>query len=1155
MEHREEMDYRKLLREREERLKELACINQTNEILKNGKSVDDVLRQVVMILPPAWQYPEFTTARITYAGKQYVSMDFKETEWVQRQQFRTIDKLSGSIEVFYTQQFPEESEGPFLQEERHLIDNVASLLVGYVNGLKAHEIMHQGKDTAYETELEEDRDQATSRQLLQRFLDRHNAERDVFHDLMPFKVKEILLIANLYDAYSIEGEGRFADHILGEYYQLNLTSMPRVTGVSTEEEAFRRLEQRHYDMIIVVMGVDKQSPVKLCRKVKQEYPYIPTYLLLNNTNDIKYLEEQSLKKGAAWDNYFMWTGESKVFFTMVKLLEDSVNVENDTRIGLTRVILIVEDSSEYYSRYLPMLYSLVMEQTKHLIEDVSADELYKVLKLRARPKILLATDYEAALTLFYKYKENLLCVISDMRFPKDRKLYDKAGFELLQYIKSILPNLPTVLQSSDPANAKYAHALKASFINKNSETLLQDIKSFITYYLGFGHFVYRDNQGRQIAVAKSMKEFESYLRTIPEDSLVYHAMKNHFSLWLMARGEVQLAKIINPMKISDFDSLNELREFLINIIRKRRTELDKGKIVNFEESAIAEESNTVSLGAGSLGGKGRGLAFINTLIYSFDLGKLTPNIYIKAPVTAIIGTDEFDLFLDRNHLHDVIREERDYGRLQKMFIESHLSHNLVKKLRVFLDLIRKPIAVRSSSLFEDSMSQPFSGIFGTYLLPNNHEDFDVRLQQCQEAIKLVFASIYSRNARTYFEAIGHKVEQEKMAVVIQEVVGNRYGDYYYPHISGTAQSHNYYPVAHMKPEEGFAVSALGLGQYVVEGEKAYRYSPAYPKLDIVSPSDLRKNSQQEFYAVDLAKKELDLLEGEDAGLSRLDIYEAEEHKTLTHCVSVYDPENDSLYPGLDKPGQRVVNFANILKYDYIPLANTLQVILDVVKEAFGTPVEIEYAVDLKKDKEGMASFYLLQVKPLVGNESSYKINLKKEDPGRILLHSARSMGNGKLTHLTDIIYIDPDTFDKTRTPEMVVEIEQLNEKMREEGREYMLIGPGRWGTRDRFIGIPVAWPQISNAKVIVEMSLEDFPLDASLGSHFFHNVTSMNVGYFSVSHTNPRDYIRWELLLCQDVVEETRFFKHIRFKEPFVVKMDGRQRLAIVTTDCKPPED
>jgi len=1136
-------EYNRLLHDQQERVKELSCINRTTSILKEFKPIDESLQQIVLLLPAAWQYPEYTVARIRFMGKEFESVDFRETNWRMVQEFNTIDDEKGSIEIFYTMEFSPENEGPFLKEERDLIMNIGSLITGYINSYKARDIIR-----LLQVPKEEDEDikDVSSRKLLQKFLDRHNAERDVFHDLMPFKVKEILLVANLYDAYSIEGEGRFSDHMLGEYYQMSLTSIPRVTGVSGEEEVFTRLKARHYDMIIIMIGVDKESPMILCKKIKDIYPYIPTFLLLNNPGDVSFVKKQKSLK-IPFDNYFVWTGESKVFFAMVKLLEDRVNVDNDTKKGLTRVILLVEDSAEYYSSYLPMLYTLVMEQTKNLIEDVSTDELYKVLKLRARPKVLLASNYEESESIYNKFKDSLLCVISDMRFPKNGKLHDTAGFELIQHIKKNLPNLPAVLQSSDPENARYAHILKSNFINKNSESLLQDLKSFINYYLGFGHFVYRDTEGRQIAVAKSMKEFEAYLQTVPEDSLAYHAMKNHFSLWLMARGEVKIAKMIYPIKVSDFKSLNDLRLFLINIIRKRRQEMNKGKVVNFEESAVIDETNVVSLSGGSLGGKGRGLAFVNTLIYSFELGRLLPGINIRTPITAIIGTDEFDMFMERNHLWDKIKEEKNFEVLQKLFLAGSLSYTLEKELRIFIRLINKPLAVRSSSLFEDSMSQPFSGIFGTYLLPNVNEDPEVRFRQLSDAIKLVFSSIYSKNARTYFEAINYKIEQEKMAVVIQSVVGNRFENSFYPHISGTAQSFNFYPVAHMKPQDGFAVLGVGLGQYVVEGERAYRFSPAYPSLDIVSHKDLYKNSQVRFYAVDLTKREFNLLEGENAGLITLDISQAEKHGTLQHSASVLNSDNDTITSGLDAPGPRVINFADILKYEYIPLASTLKVVLDVVTEAFGTPVEIEFAIDLTKDEAGNTSFYLLQIKPLVGSGAGYSIDPETIYTENLLLVTNKSMGNGVINDITDVIYVEPGKFNNMHTNEMANEIDNMNAKMLQENRRYILIGPGRWGTKDRFLGIPVAWPQISNAKVIVEVSLPNFHVDASLGSHFFHNVTSMNVGYFSVNHGSHDGTIVWEKFQQQNLVEKGKFFRHIRFEKPLLIRMDGKKGIAVIS--------
>jgi len=1136
-------EYNRLLHDQQERLKELACINQTTIILKEGKSIEETLQQIVLLLPDAWQYPEYTSARILFLGKSFETPDFVESEWKMAQEFNTIDDEKGVIEIYYTKEFSMEKEGPFLKEEGDLIHNIASLLTGYINSYKARDIIRMSQ---LPKEEPEDPKTVPSRKLLQKFLERHNAERDIFHDLQPFKVREILLIANLYDAYSIEGEGRFSDHILGEYYQLSLTSLPRVTGVSSEEEAFNKLKARHYDMVIIMMGVHKESPMLLCRKVKDKYPYLPTYLLINNPGDVSMVKKQK-EAGIPFDNFFVWTGESKVFFAMAKLLEDKVNVGNDTQKGLTGVILIIEDAPDYYSTYVPMLYTLVLEQTRILIEDVSSDELYKVLKLRARPKILLATTWEEAMSIYAKYKDSLLGVISDMRFPRNGQLYEMAGYDMIRLMREEQPNLPTVLQSSDPGNARYAEQLKANFINKNSESLLQDIKSFITYYLGFGHFVYRDTKGRQIAIAKSMKEFEAFLKTVPEDSLVYHAMKNHFSLWLMARGEVKVAKIINPVKISDFKSLREMREFLLNVIRKRRREMNKGKVVNFDESVMIDESNVVSFAGGSLGGKGRGLAFISTLIYSFELGRLLPGINIRTPFTAIIGTDEFDQFMETNRLWEVVSREKDFTALQKQFLAGTISDELEHKLSVFIRLNTKPLAVRSSSLFEDSLSQPFSGIFGTYLLPNNHPDPEVRLIQLIGAIKLVFSSIYSDNSRIYFEAVNYKVEQEKMAVVIQAVVGHRYGEIFYPHISGTAQSFNFYPVANMTPHDGFAVAAVGLGQYVLDGERAFRFSPAYPALDIVSIKDLTRYSQTEFYAVNLARSEVDLLQGENAGLVKLDISRAESDGTLTHAASVYSVDDDTLNPGLRMPGPRVVNFANILKYDYMPLANTLKTVLEVVREAFGAPVEIEYAVDLDKDEEGKGTFYLLQIKPLVGSGAGYSIDPESVYNEDMLLVSRKSMGNGLIEGITDIIYVEPDRFDNLKTIEMAGEIDAINRKMLAQGRKYVLIGPGRWGTKDRFLGIPVEWPQISNARIIVEVSLPNFHVDASQGSHFFHNVTSMSIGYLAVNEATAEGVIMWNKMRGQKEIGKGHWFRHIRFPRPMVIRMDGKIGMAVIS--------
>ena len=1130
-----------------ERLKELSAINQTTNILRAGKPVEEALHQISMILPSAWQFPEYTACRIKYGKIEIRTQNFKETKWCQRQLFETIDNQVGSIEIYYLKAFPLAFEGPFLEEERYLIINLANLITGYLNGVKGRAILRKSgyTDTSGEKPISEQETKA-SRKLLQTFLNRMNYNRDLYHDLMPFKVREILLVANLYDAYSIEKEGRFSEHVLGEFYQLSLSTMPRITGVSSTEEVMEQLGSKHYDLVIIMMGTDKQFPVELSKKIKDLYQYIPVFLLLNSNTDIALFDNTPEK--LTWiDRVFVWNGDSKIFFAMINYLEDKVNVENDTNIGMVRVILLVEDSPTYYSLYLPMLYNIVLEQTKTIIEDVTTDELYRILRLKARPKILLASTYEEALYIFNKYKEFVLCLISDIKFKKDGRLNDTAGFSLVRQTRKELRELPIILQSSDNMNSQQAYELKTSFINKNSETLLADFRSFITHYLGFGNFIYRDTGGSQIAVAKSLKEFEDLLKTIPEESLLYHARKDHFSLWLMARGEVQAAKIINPAKVTDFKNPADLRDYLITVIQHFRNEQNVGKVIPFEEAAITDERNIVALTEGALGGKGRGLAFINTLIYNYDFSQIIPNINIRTPKTSIIGTEEFEYFLDRNRLREQSLLESDYSLLRHRFMSGKLTETLIRKLKSVIKQIRNPLAIRSSGLFEDSLNQPFAGIFETYLIPNNHPDPNVRLEQLMDAIKLVYASVYSPVAKGYIEAVNYRIEQEKMAVVVQEVVGHRYNDVFYPHISGVAHSYNYYPFAHMKPEEGFAVIALGLGRYVVEGEKAFRFSPKYPNLEINTPKDQYKGSQVHFYAVDLKKENVNLLEGEDAGLRMMEIDEAETHGTLKHLASVYSLENNRITPGLSQAGPRVVNFADILKYNYAPLAKTVEVVLDVVKEALGTPVEVEFAVDLNKDDENRASFYLLQIKPLIGNVTDYHVDMKKINPADILLYAEKEMGNGIIEDIYDVVFVDPDTFDKTKTMEMADEINHINHEYFKEGKKYVLIGPGRWGTRDRWIGIPVAWPQISSAKIIVETSLEGFPLDASSGSHFFHNVTSMNVGYFSIQPEMSDSYIRFEVLKQQKNIRKTEYFTIVQFEKPLTIRMDGKQRISVIT--------
>ncbi len=1138
-------DFYKLLAQSKERLKELAAINQAIAITKEGKSIEDTLHQLCLILPDAWQYPEYTIVHIKYGKYEFQTSGFRVTPWCQRQDFETIDGDFGFIEIFYTREFPEEHEGPFLKEERDLIINITNILTGYLNSIKGKDII---KEVRVVQKRKSEGDGTASKQLLQHFINQHNVDRDIYHDLMPFKVKEILLISTLYDAYSIEKEDRLTDNILGEYSKLSLSTVPRITGVSNLDEALEKLDEKYFNMVIIMMGADTHTPLEMSKRIKSEYSYVPLYLLVNNSIIVNEMEKNPVSI-ASIDKIFVWNGDPKVFFTMIKLLEDKVNIENDTRIALTRVILLVEDSPKYYSRYLPLLYSSVLEQTKRVIEDVSTDDLYKVLRIRIRPKIILAGTYEEAIDLFTRYKNYMLCLISDVKFYKNNILDDNAGLQLVTHVRKELPSLPVIIQSYEQSKEEMAFKMKVSFINKNSESLMQEIRSFLSNYLGFGDFVFRDANSNPIAIASTMEEFERELRIIPNDSLLYHAQKNHFSMWLAARGEIQVARIIHPSTIDDFSGPEEIREYLLNTLKKYRQEKRRGKIVGFDTAWEVDESNIVSLAEGSFGGKGRGLSFINTLIYTFDISQYAPNINLRTPRTSIIGTTEYEGFMMRNNLYEKVFASSNFLEIQKHFLEAELSDQLKIRLDRLLQIYHRPLAVRSSGLLEDSIMQPFAGIFETYIVPNNHPDKHVRLKQAMDAVKLVYASVFSDTARGYIKAINYKIEDERMAVIIQEVVGNSFGNYYYPHISGVAQSYNYYPFGHIQPDDGFANIALGLGKYVVEGERAYRFCPKYPTLINYSNNDLIKNSQVDFFAVDLSKHEINLLEGDEAGLARLNLYESEQHGTLKHCASVYNPENNSITPGLGQPGPRVVNFANILKYNYIPLAQTIQVVLDVVKEALGVACEIEFAVDLNRDTNYKSSFFLLQIKPMLGNTQDYKVDLDSVDMSKVILLSKNGMGNGYLNNIADVVFVKREAFDKSMTCEMALELEEINGKLYSADRRCILIGPGRWGTRDRWIGIPVTWPQISQAKIIVETSFEDFPLDASYGSHFFHNVISMDVGYCSVQDGDTNARVAWDVLNSYPVEYETKFFKHIQLPKPLIVRMDGRQRLIVASIE------
>lgn len=976
---------------------------------------------------------------------------------------------------------------------------------------------------------------------------KHKSDNEIYHDLAQYHVREILLITSLYDAFILEEEEKLNEKIFGEYYGLDLSNVPRITNASDEKEAEQLLEKKYFDFAIITMRTQNLTPIELADKIKKIKPNLPIFLLLYDNSDIAFVN-QVRDKIDIFERVFVWNRDTKIFLAIIKYFEDKKNCDNDTQVGLVRVILLVENSIRYYSRYLPILYSEIIKQTQRLITRDNLDGVKKILRMRARPKVLLAVNYEEAIELYEKFKSTMLCVISDVKFPFEGKINEEAGIKLLLKIKTTDADIPFLLQSSESAFAETAVLHDATFINKNSETLSEDLTEFILNNLGFGDFIFRDKAGNEINRANSIEEFKHLLKKVPSESVLYHGGRNHFSAWLMARGEIQIAEHLEELKVTDFANADAIRDYIIRVTKNVETTVSRGGVVDFGPKFLDEDNLILRLAGGSFGGKGRGIAFINTLLQTKELFSGIENVSIKIPKTSIIGAEEYDSFINRHDLNGIYMEH-SYDEVKQIFLSKDLSEELVSKLRVYLDKINSPLAVRSSGMFEDSISESFSGVYQTFLLPNNHESLNDRLKNLTDAIKLVYASIYSKHALSYFEAINYRIEDERMAVVLQEIVGTKYDtenashNIFFPHISGVAQSYNFYPISRFKPEEGICVAAVGLGKYVIDAEKAYRFCPKYPKIDITDPETQLKDTQSFFYAIDMERGISNLAEGEDITLKRVEMADAEKLGVLDDLVSVYDPQDKKVKVGLNYLGPRIVNFAGILKYDLFPFAKVLSRLLEIIESSMGLPVEIEFAVNLDENNPG---FYILQLKPLIRSSEFFSIDIDEIDKDNLILYTERGMGNGKVENITDIIYAAPELFQLAATQQMAVEIEKLNVMMRLAKRNYILIGPGRWGTRDRWLGIPVQWPQISNAKIIVETDLDDFKVDASLGSHFFHNITSMNIGYLTVHQSNGRDFIDWDYLKSITPENTTEHFIHLHFDKPVKVLMDGKQSISLI---------
>jgi CheY-like chemotaxis protein len=967
---------------------------------------------------------------------------------------------------------------------------------------------------------------------------------DNFHNLMKYRIKKILIISTFYDAYIFEYDAKLSNQIVGEYHSLNLTTVPRLISVPTGEEALKKLKEGSFDLVISTIRIGEMSPFDLSDKIHESYPELTILLLLTVKTDIN-LIDNNRDRMKNIEEVFLWNGNPRLFLAMIKYVEDKRNAPYDTGKGYVNVILLVEDSITFSSIYLPLLYAEIMEQTQRLISEEQNDN-NKYLRMRTRPKVIMVRSFEDAVEAVGTYKESLLGIISDIEYLHKGEIDTDAGFEFLSYLKENKIDVPVLLQSSDISKRPRAESMNVKFLHKKSSTLLLDISQFIFRKLGFGSLIFRNSNGEEIGRARHLADFEKLLPSIPPEILVYHSQNDSFSAWLIAHGDIEIAKKVRPVQVSDFSSLEEHKDFLLQTFKRVRRKRNKGKIVDFNKDILGEGDIIIRVGSGSLGGKGRGLAFFNALLNIMDLDSKFKNTAIRIPKSVVLGTGVFDLFIESNNLVDIHINLSD-DQIKQKFLEGSLPEYVRENLVQFLEYCHCPIAVRSSGLLEDSQSQPFAGVYATYMLANNNEIFKERLTMLTDAIKLVFASVFLEDAVSYIETLNYGMEEEKMGVIIQEIVGKHHEDYFYPHFSGVAQSYNYYPISHMQHSEGVANIAVGLGQSVVGGGKDHMFCPSHPQIEYKTIDDKIRTSQTDFFALNMTPVNTDLTKGEEETLIRLPVRKAEKHKTLTHAASVWDSANERIIEDLSIPGPRVISFANILKYNYFPLSDILMEILDISQKAMGIPVEIEFAVDLNKSTETLPTFYLLQVRPLSHNEEEVYIDPENLNMEKSILYSTEALGNGFIKDISDIVFLDPLIFDKTHTMEMKEEIKEINSILKKEDRDYILIGPGRWGTRDRFLGIPVNWGEINRAGIIIETGLIDFDIEPSQGSHFFHNLVAMNIGYLNIPyHHKGNSFIDWDFLRSLKPVNSRKFFTHVSRDIPFTILMDGKEGNAVI---------
>ncbi|MBP3642580.1 PEP/pyruvate-binding domain-containing protein [Parabacteroides johnsonii] len=970
-----------------------------------------------------------------------------------------------------------------------------------------------------------------------------------FANLMNKRIYNVLLIATKYDAFMLEDDGRVDEQIFNEYTSLSLRYPPRFTQVTTEEEALAELKNRNFELIICMPNMDNRDIFAAATEIKIHYPNIPIVVLTPFSKEVsKRIANEDL---SAIDYVFSWLGNAELLLAIIKLIEDKMNAPDDTASVGVQIILLVEDSVRFYSSALPHLYKFVLEQSQMFAKEALNDH-QRTLRMRGRPKIKLARTYEEAVRIFNQYRDNMLGIISDMSFMHNGVKDPYAGYKFGQYVRKTGLIIPFVLESSEVGNKVYAKELGASFIDKNSKSYPQDLRKKIMQRFGFGDFVILNPQTKEeIMRIKDLKDLQKKVFQIPDDSLVYHLSRNHFSRFFYSRAMFPPAEVLKRVDVSDYKDMDEARKLIFDLIVQYRRMKNSGVVAVYQKERFDEYSNFARIGDGSLGGKGRGLAFIGAMVKRYP--KLEHDHFaVTIPKTVVICTDIFDEFMETNELYSVALSDVDDETILKYFLRASLPSRLIEDLMAFFDVVKSPIAVRSSSLLEDSHYQPFAGIYSTYMVPKLEDKYDM-LRTLSDAIKAVYASVFYRDSKAYMTATSNLIDQEKMAIVLQEVVGNRYNDRFYPTISGVARSLNFYPIGNEKAEDGIANIALGLGKYIVDGGQTLRFSPRHPHniLQMSTMDFALRETQTRYYALDLKNLTEQFSVDDSFNLLRLNLKDADADGSLKFIVSTYDPYDQIIRDGYYPGGRKILSFVNILQHDVFPLADTLDQILHVGQDEMGRPIEIEFAVNIdpvraEQSPAPTATFYLLQIRPIVDNKEVMEEDLTLVGQEDTILSSTSVLGHGIVTDVQDIIYVKTGAFSSSNNQLIAYDIEKINRKFTTEEKNYVLVGPGRWGSSDSWLGIPVKWPHISNARVIVECGLENYRVDPSQGTHFFQNLTSFGVGYFTINPFKGDGWFDEEYLNSLPAVEETEYLRHVRFDKPVVIKMDGKKSLGVV---------